>query len=109
MTTDSGANTSDGGDNQNSKRGDILIVDDQIENIQFLSTMLMDNGYEVRQVLSGKQALKVVDYDPPELILLDIMMPEIDGYEVCRQLKSNSRTCQIPIIFLSAKQQLSEN
>ncbi|WPF88806.1 hypothetical protein WEU38_00595 [Cyanobacterium aponinum AL20118] len=57
MTTDSGANTSDGGDNQNSKRGDILIVDDQIENIQFLSTMLMDNGYEVRQVLSGKQAL----------------------------------------------------
>lgn len=108
MNTDGEISTNDGGDNHNSKKGDILIVDDQIENIQFLSTMLTDNGYEVRQVLSGKQALKVVDYDPPELILLDIMMPEIDGYEVCRQLKSNSRTCQIPIIFLSAKQQLSE-
>jgi len=95
-------------DGEIQKKGDILIIDDQIENIQFLSTVLTDHGYEVRRVLSGKQALKVIEYDPPELLLLDIMMPEIDGYEVCRQVKNNTKTSQIPIIFLSAKQLLSE-
>lgn len=87
----------------NSSKGDILIVDDRIENIYVLSEMLTNNGYEVRQLLSGKQALQVANYDPPELILLDIMMPEMDGYEVCKKLKANPKTAEIPIIFISAK------
>ncbi len=85
------------------KKGDILVVDDRIENVNLLADMLTENGYEVRQVLSGKQALQVVEYDPPELILLDIMMPKMDGYEVCEQIKKNPDLINIPIIFLSAK------
>jgi diguanylate cyclase (GGDEF)-like protein len=88
----------------NKSRGDILIVDDVLENVRLLSAMLSENGYEVRQVLSGKQALKVVNYEPPELILLDIMMPEIDGYEVCQQIKSNPKLQNIPVIFISAEE-----
>ena len=88
-------------------KGDILVVDDRLENVNLLFDMLSDFGYEVRQVLSGKQALKVVEYDPPDLILLDIMMPDLDGYEVCRQLKS-SQNQDIPIIFLSALREVSD-
>ncbi len=84
------------------KVGDILIVDDRLENAALLFNILTENGYEVRQVINGKQALNAAYYDPPDIILLDIMMPDMDGYEVCRQLKKNEKTAQIPIIFLSA-------
>jgi len=84
------------------KIGDILVVDDRLENAALLFNILSENGYEVRQVINGKQALNAAYYDPPDIILLDIMMPDMDGYEVCRQLKNNEKTAQIPIIFLSA-------
>jgi signal transduction histidine kinase len=84
------------------KVGDILVVDDRLENAALLFNILTENGYEVRQVINGKQALNAAYYDPPDIILLDIMMPDMDGYEVCRQLKKNEKTAQIPIIFLSA-------
>jgi len=87
--------------NQTSK-GDILIVDDKIDNLRLLFTTLSNEGYEVRRVLSGRQALKAIEFDPPDLILLDIKMPDIDGYEVCSLLKQNSQTTEIPVIFLSA-------
>lgn len=83
-------------------RGDILVVDDLLENGQLLLQMLTEAGYEVRQAINGKQALRAVFYDPPDLILLDIRMPEMDGYEVCETLKSSEETAHIPIIFLSA-------
>jgi two-component system sensor histidine kinase/response regulator len=83
-------------------KGDILIVDDIPENLQILFTMLSEQGYDVRRVLSGKQGLKAAKYDPPDLILLDIKMPEMDGYEVCKKLKESEETKDIPIIFLSA-------
>ena len=82
--------------------GDILIVDDQPENLQLLSEALSGQQYELRRVLNGQLALQVAQFDPPDLILLDIRMPDIDGYEVCRQLKANSQTSNIPVIFLSA-------
>jgi two-component system sensor histidine kinase/response regulator len=82
--------------------GDILIVDDHLENLQILFSMLTDYGYEVRRVISGKQALNVVKSDPPDIILLDILMPDMDGYEVCQRLKAQELTAQIPIIFLTA-------
>ncbi|MDJ0509497.1 MAG: response regulator [Crocosphaera sp.] len=86
----------------NEHRGDILIVDDVPENLQLLFTMLTEQEYEVRRVLNGKQALNAVRVEPPDLILLDIKMPELDGYEVCRQLKADEKTQDIPVIFLSA-------
>lgn len=87
-------------------KGDILVIDDLLTNVRLLSEILTIDGYEVREVLSGKDALKIIDYDPPELILLDIMMPEMDGYEVCRQIKLKEKYAGIPIIFVSAKGEL---
>lgn len=84
-------------------KGDILVVDDIPENLHLLYTMLTESGYEVRRVINGKLALSAVETDPPELMLLDIMMPGMDGYEVCRRLKTSPQTQEIPIIFISAK------
>ncbi|MBE9040895.1 response regulator [Oscillatoriales cyanobacterium LEGE 11467] len=81
---------------------DILIVDDNINNLRLLSAILEEKGYQVRKVTNSKFALKTVALAPPDLILLDINMPEFDGYEVCRYLKAGDRTQDIPIIFLSA-------
>lgn len=82
--------------------GDILIVDDTPNNLRFLSTTLTEQGYKVRSVTDGTMALTVAQAAQPDLILLDIKMPNIDGYEVCQRLKANSLTCEIPVIFLSA-------
>ena len=81
---------------------DILIVDDIPANIQLLSVMLIEHGYKVRKLISGERALKAVELQAPDLILLDIKMPGMDGYEVCRQLKASEATCDIPVIFISA-------
>ena len=81
---------------------DILIVDDTLENLRLLSTMLIKQGYNVRKAINGKMALTAVQTVVPDLILLDIMMPEMDGYEVCQRLKANQQTAKIPVIFLSA-------
>jgi len=83
-------------------KADILIVDDTPENLRFLSTMLAEQGYEVRKALNGPMALATVQADPPDLILLDIKMPQMNGFEVCERLKSVDITRDIPVIFLSA-------
>jgi diguanylate cyclase (GGDEF)-like protein len=87
---------------------DILIVDDVSENLEFLSTILSQQGYKVRSVLSGITALKVAKAVQPDLILLDIKMPEMDGYKVCEKLKSDPVTQDIPVIFLSALDRASD-
>ena len=79
----------------------ILIVDDQPGNLRFLSKVLVEQGYLVQRAISGKMVLDAKFDSLPDLILLDIMMPEIDGYEVCRRLKENQLTREIPVIFLS--------
>ncbi|MCF3608322.1 EAL domain-containing protein [Planktothrix agardhii 1033] len=84
------------------KTEDILIVDDTPDNLHLLSRMLTRQGYNVRKALSGPMALTAVQTVAPDLILLDIMMPEMDGYEVCQNLKADAKTAEIPIIFLSA-------
>lgn len=81
----------------------ILIVDDVSKNIQLLATILSDRGYKIRAANSGAQALKMVSAQVPDLILLDVMMPEMDGYEVCKILKESDETKHVPIIFLTAK------
>ncbi len=83
-------------------KANILVVDDTPDNLRLLSAMLTAQGYEVRKALSGKMALTACQMVLPDVILLDINMPEMDGYEVCRQLKANDRTCRIPVIFISA-------
>ncbi|MBD3559949.1 hybrid sensor histidine kinase/response regulator, partial [Planktothrix sp. FACHB-1355] len=83
-------------------KGKILIVDDTLDNINALATILTDCGYKVRKALHGQMALMGVQASPPDLILLDINMPEINGYEVCKKLKSDDKTREIPVIFLSA-------
>ena len=83
-------------------RGDILTVDDKPDNLRVLSKALAEQGHEVRAVLDGEMALSVVQTDPPDLILLDIRMPGMVGFEVCEKLKADQKTCHIPVIFLSA-------
>src|SRR6187455_838327 len=80
----------------------ILVVDDTPANLQVLAGMLKDRGYKVRPVLSGKLALLAAGRDPPDLILLDINMPEMNGYEVCEHLKADDTLKGIPVIFISA-------
>lgn len=87
---------------QPSKKNNILIVDDTAENLAVLRKLLTEQGYQVRPALSGEIALKAVSTQPPDLILLDIMMPGMDGYEVCSELKSSENTAHIPVIFISA-------
>lgn len=85
---------------------DILIVDDTPANLHLLTRILQQNGYKVRTVASGDLALKAVDAALPDLILLDITMPCMDGYEVCARLKANAPTKEIPVIFISALDEL---
>lgn len=85
-----------------SPKGDILIVDDTLPNLRLLSTMLTEYDFEVRGVPNGALALTVARSSPPDLILLDINMPGMNGYEVCQQLKADPQTEAIPVIFISA-------
>ncbi len=83
-------------------RGDILIVDDTPDNLRLLSAMLSNQGFEVRKALNGQRAIFSAQADPPDLILLDIKMPDMNGYQVCKQLKSDPKTREVPVIFISA-------
>src|ERR1700676_5091286 len=80
----------------------ILVVDDAPANLQVLAGMLKDRGYKARPVPTGKLALLAARKDPPDLILLDINMPEMNGYEVCERLKADDQLAGIPVIFISA-------
>ncbi|MFQ4145858.1 response regulator [Chlorogloeopsis sp. ULAP02] len=82
-------------------KGNILIVDDKLETLNLLVSLLSENGYGVLPALSGKMVFKSIQSNIPDLILLDIMMPEMDGYEVCQKLKAAEQTKEIPIIFIS--------
>jgi putative two-component system response regulator len=87
---------------------DILIVDDTFANLQLLANMLKGEGYKVRPASSGVMALQAVAKKPPDLILLDIKMPDMDGYEVCTALKNNPQTKDIPVLFISALSDVSD-
>jgi two-component system, sensor histidine kinase and response regulator len=79
----------------------ILIIDDQPNNLRFLSNLLVKEGYKVQRSISGELIVNSDFNSPPDLILLDVVMPKMNGYEVCRRLKSNKKTREIPVIFLS--------
>lgn len=84
------------------ERADILVVDDNPVNVRLLSQMLKARDYRVRTAGSGERALAAARSESPDLILLDVMMPDLDGYEVCSRLKADEATADIPIIFISA-------
>jgi len=84
----------------------LLIVDDSSDNLRLLSTMLQTQGYSVKKAISGKFALQSLTVIEPDLILLDVNMPEMDGYQVCQTLKAQEKYQAIPIIFISAADQL---
>ena len=84
-------------------KGRILVVDDEIYIVHILDFSLGMEGYEVITALDGEAALEKVKSEQPDLIVLDIMMPKLDGYEVCKAIKGNADTAHIPVILLSAK------
>jgi diguanylate cyclase (GGDEF)-like protein/PAS domain S-box-containing protein len=83
-------------------KANILVVDDTPHNLHLLSTTLTQQGFEVKGVINGLMALRVARSASPDLILLDITMPDMNGYEICQELKADPQTCDIPVIFLSA-------
>jgi adenylate cyclase len=83
--------------------GRILIVEDTPSNIQTLTAILKEQGYQISAAINGRQALEVLERVRPDLILLDVMMPEMDGFETCTRLKASAQWHDIPIIFLTAK------
>jgi hypothetical protein len=87
---------------QNTNQYEILIVDDTRDSLELLNRILAARGYRVRPASNGRLALKSVAAKPPDLILLDVKMPEMDGYEVCRRLKLNESSRKVPVIFISA-------
>jgi len=86
----------------------VLIVDDVPKNIQLLGNILNNEGYDIIIAENGKEALERISDVLPDIILLDIMMPEMDGYETCKILKENDRTRDIPVIFLTAKTEMED-
>jgi len=86
----------------------ILVVDDTPSNIKILNDVLKD-GFKIAAATNGNDAIKIAKSDaPPDLILLDIMMPEMDGYEVCKRLKADEATKKIPVIFVTAKDEIDD-
>ena len=84
-------------------KGRILVVDDEIYIVHILDFSLGMEGYEVLTALDGEQALEKARAEKPDLIVLDIMMPKLDGYETCKRLKADAQTKDVPVILLSAK------
>jgi len=86
----------------------ILIVDDTPENVDVLAGILREH-YQIKVAVNGPKALRIAQSDPaPALVLLDVMMPEMDGYEVCRQLQADERTRRIPVIFVTARAEVED-
>ena len=88
------------------RKANILVVDDNPQNLKVVGSMLKDKGYQLSIALSGEDSIKYLEKNRADLILLDIMMPGMDGFEVCERIKANANTKDIPIIFLTARNEL---
>ncbi|MET0106643.1 MAG: hybrid sensor histidine kinase/response regulator [Sedimenticola sp.] len=88
--------------NADIEQGEVLVVDDNPQNLRLLANMLTEAGYHVREALNGQSALRAIRKRRPELVLLDILMPGMDGYQVCRELQADQENRDLPVIFISA-------
>ena len=86
----------------------LLVVDDNTDNLRVVGSILKEHHYKIAFAMSAKEALQVLEHTPVDLILLDIMMPVMDGYELCTILKANKKFAEIPIIFLTARAQTDD-
>ncbi len=93
--------------NSNDANADIVIVDDDLPGLILLSDILTEHGYSVRGARDGVSALRMISIEPPEIVLLDIHMPGMDGFQVCERLKAESSTRDIPVVFISAKDDIT--
>jgi twitching motility two-component system response regulator PilG len=85
------------------KKGKILVVEDEESLLKLESILFSSKGYQVTGVRDGKSALESIAADRPDVVVLDIMLPDLDGFEVCRAIKENPQTCTLPVIMLTAK------
>ncbi len=90
------------------KAADILVVEDSIASLRMLTEILAKEGYKIRPIEQPQSALKAAFAKPPSLILLDVKMPKMSGFEVCRRLKQDERTRDVPVIFVSALDELQD-
>jgi putative two-component system response regulator len=90
-----------------SKRPTVLVVDDEPFNLSLMDGLL-NKDYTVQKASNGPEALKLAVAEPPDLILVDVMMPGMDGFEVCRKLKDNATTMHVPVIFITAKNEIKD-
>jgi len=93
---------------QENRRSSILVVDDNPKNVELLEASLAHEGYDVLKAYNGKEALGIIESMRPDLVLLDIRMPEMDGYDVCRAIKSNPDTAAIPVIMVTVYDEIAE-
>src|SRR6266487_2428654 len=91
-----------------SSKARVLIVDDEVKNVKLLEALLAPQNFEIEKAYDGKAALAQVQRNPPDMILLDVMMPELDGFEVCRRLKSDTETQLIPVVIMTALGQVED-
>jgi len=90
------------------KKGKILIVDDAVDTVELLKKRLRFEGYDTAEAYDGEEGLKLVAEYNPDLIILDVLMPKLDGYEVCQRLKSDENTKYIPVLMLTAKSEVAD-
>jgi len=86
----------------------ILVVDDEVKNVKLMEALLVPRGYTVVKAYNGEEALQQVQWQRPDLILLDVMMPVMDGFDVCRRLKDDAETCLIPVVIMTALDQMDD-
>jgi CheY-like chemotaxis protein len=86
----------------------VLVVDDNVVNVRLLEELLKSESYEVATAANGEAALEKIAQSPPDIVLLDVMMPGMDGYEVCRRIRQNEKTAQLPVIIVTALDKASD-
>ena len=94
--------------NNNAKKPKILIVDDNIPNLELLQAYLEDSDYDIEQAEDGYTAMDMIAADKPDLLILDVMMPKISGFEVCKKLKNDPKTADMPIIMVTALSEMGD-
>jgi len=94
--------------NNDVQKSKVLVVDDNLQNLELIMAYLEDIDCETISAEGGQEALDIIENDPPDLVLLDVMMPKISGFEVCKRVKNNPQTAQIPIIMVTALSEMGD-